>query len=199
MVLGDSFLEPVETRDSRKFWAEVVAAETVADIAVLGPADSQQMSEHHEAFEAFAEAVKGVPLYVGTLRVGASIPVQILTPEGKWITGKVTRSDKPGELPGGSLSLDADAGIEGGCSGGPVVSRTGLLIGIVSNGSYYGGSYHGSVPVPWLALPRWAGNIFWEAARAVRDGDMGRQRRGPVDWRAFLDQKPKLPHGRQRK
>jgi S1-C subfamily serine protease len=176
MVLGDDYLEPVKTRDGRKFRAQVVVAEPVADVAVLGPAYSQERSEDCEAFEAFAEAVKGVPLYAGTLRGGASIPVQIFTPEKKWIIAKITRYGVPGGLPGGSLSLKADAKIEGGCSGGPVVSRTGLLIGIVSNGSYYGGSYHGSVPVPWLALPRWVGNIIREASQASRDACTGTRR-----------------------
>jgi S1-C subfamily serine protease len=162
MVLGGPYVEPVKTRGGGNFLAEVVVAEPVADIAVLGPADSQEIPEDCEAFEAFANVTEAVPLFTRTLHVGACLPVQVLAPKGRWITGRVIRYGLQGTPPCGKFCLKTDAKIEAGYSGGPVVNQTGQLVGIVSNGIY-----SGTVPVPWFALPRWLGTRIMAAHRAA--------------------------------
>jgi hypothetical protein len=88
MALGDYCLERVKTRDGRKFRASVYAAEPVSDIAVLGPADSQEFGDDWDAFDAFAEAVKPIDLFNRVLDLNESIPVQVLTPRAGGLPAK---------------------------------------------------------------------------------------------------------------
>ena len=160
MPLGDFFLEPVRTRDGRKFRAQVYAAEPVADIAALGAADSHSLWDDSLDFDEFVEAIQPVALYPEVPPLEKPLPAQVLTHKGKWIAGTVTRYGAPFGLPSGIVWFRADGQIVGGTSGGPVVDRFGRLLGIVSQGtSLTKGTPITTEPVrmplPWLALPRW--------------------------------------------
>jgi S1-C subfamily serine protease len=147
----------VAYRDGGNFQAELVAADPVADIAVLAQADSQQFEDDAVAFEKFANAVTSVPLWIGTPPEREFIPVLLLTHKGTWTTGVVTQNRSPGRPPGSSLCLDTDSPVLGGTSGGPVVDLDGRLIGVVSRSTRRaeGGTYPGMIPLACLALPRW--------------------------------------------
>jgi hypothetical protein len=62
MVLGDWYVERVETATGVTMLAQVYAVEPVADIAVLGGPDGQELFDDAEAFETFTEATRPVPL-----------------------------------------------------------------------------------------------------------------------------------------
>jgi S1-C subfamily serine protease len=154
MALGDCFfepiLEPIQTRDGRKFLASVSAVEPVADIAVLEPVDDQRFTEEHDRFEEFTEAVEGVPLFIGKLL--SPRKVYVLGKNG-WITGKITRVGQGG-VPS-KIFLYHDAPIKSGDSGGPIVDDHGRLVGVVSWSSGSGPDSPCAIPVAWRALPRW--------------------------------------------
>jgi S1-C subfamily serine protease len=152
---GDYFVEKVETRCGRKLLAEVRAVEPVSDIAVLDSLDPQEASDEAGAFEAFVEAVAGISLCTRIPKSGKAVPVQVLTHKGEWITGRVINYRMPGASPIGTLYLEADTQIEGGTSGGPVITKAGELIGLISWSSAGQSKCGEGVPVPWLALPRW--------------------------------------------
>jgi hypothetical protein len=181
MTLGDYFLEPVETADGREFQARVVAAESVTDIAVLGPVDNQELPDDSQAFEEFAETVEGIPLFTRSLEVEESIPVQVLNHKGEWITGSVIRYEGPRELPVGRLCCRAYVFVEGGSSGGPIIDASGRLVGIVSWSATDAvlDTYDGLIPTPWLALPRWVVDSI-TAAISGTDASSG----VTTDWEA---------------
>jgi hypothetical protein len=145
----------------------VCAAEPVADIAALQPVDRLELPKDCEAYEAFAEATEGVPLFTRTLRVESAMPVQVLWHQGKWISGRLTRHGLRRDPPKGTLCLEADDKMEGGISGGPVIEQNGLLVGLVSKVGMrrIDKGYCGSIPVPWLALPKWIGSIISRPGR----------------------------------
>jgi S1-C subfamily serine protease len=159
MALGDYFIETIRTRDGRTVKGSVDAAEPVADIAVIGAPDNQSLPEEWSEFLDFAENTEGVPLFCRALRLQHSLVVQVLTHKGKWVAGTATRYCY--DLPTGTLSLRTDQPIKGGTSGGPVVTESGELVGIVS----HSGGYDCTVSAPWLALPRWVLNKIAAAER----------------------------------
>lgn len=155
MTLGDYCLETVRTASGETFRMTTLAVEPVADVAVLGAADEQELSDDAEAFEAFCESTRPVDvrrksLKSSTLKNG-TVRVHVFTHRDSWITGRATRYGLG--PPGPQICLRTDASIEGGTSGGPVVDDDGTLVGLVSHNS--GVNHDGMMPVPHLALPRW--------------------------------------------
>src|SRR6516162_2703147 len=130
-----------------KVWAECLFADPLADIAVLGSPDGQELYDEAEAYEQFVDAVTPItiadapkqgtewvkPAYSGAkLRAfkaatpgkGAAL---VLSLNNKWHDCTVTRH-------GCGLSVDQDALIKGGMSGSPILATTGHAIGLVSTG-----------------------------------------------------------------
>jgi hypothetical protein len=66
---AEPFHETVKTHDGGTYKLEVYAVEPVADIAVLGPIDSDEYFEDEEAFEEFTAAVEGIPLFARPVEV----------------------------------------------------------------------------------------------------------------------------------
>jgi S1-C subfamily serine protease len=158
MALGDDFVETVKLPAGRTFLAAVVSAEPVTDMAVLGAADTPSLTQDSDAFEFFAKQIRGVPLFPFPLSVGEFLPVQLLTHKGTWTTGVATRYGFPEDPPGGTLTIHTSAPLRDGTSGGPVVDFAGRLVGVVSWASETvdeDGTYCGSIPLAWQALPRW--------------------------------------------
>jgi S1-C subfamily serine protease len=139
----DYFVEEIVAADGRSLRVQPLAVEPVSDLAVLGALDEEHFPEQADAFEDFCGTTEPVRLvtnevdcfvrfaaYVFTHNKGI-IPVQA----GQWRRGAA------------SLSIDADEKIDGGTSGGPVVTSAGRLLGIISKSA--------SASRVHLAAPLW--------------------------------------------
>src|SRR5262245_34683166 len=51
MVLGDYFVEPIETKSGETLRVSPIAVEPISDIAVLGALDSQEFGKDVDAFD----------------------------------------------------------------------------------------------------------------------------------------------------
>lgn len=155
MALGDRFIETITTKDGTHLRVEVLMAEPVADIAVLGPLDGQEAPEDCEAFEQWCENTQCVPFTTKTpRRHGSTLPVHVLSHRGEWIKGRVVRY---GIHISGAMTIETDEQIEGGTSAGPVIDSDGRLVGVISTcgDTLHGGNCVGTIPVVRLALPAW--------------------------------------------
>jgi len=155
MALGDYFIETIRTIDGKQLRLQVLFADLVSDMAVLGAPDCQEFYRDCEAFEKWSEVTKCVPLMTRTLRYNSALPVEILSHEGDWINGNVHRY---GMEMLGTMCLEANQQIRGGTSGGPVVDLDGRLLGVVSNfheGLDDNGKCIGMLPIAHLTLPAW--------------------------------------------
>jgi hypothetical protein len=65
MVLGDDYLEKVQTADGEELLLSVLAIEPVADVAVLGAPDNQRLLEQAIAFDEFTARTKPAALFRG--------------------------------------------------------------------------------------------------------------------------------------
>ena len=131
MVLGDYFIEEVETRCGQRLKVTPLAVEPVADIAVLGCLDPQSCPKEADAYEHYCSATAPVPLARGCVTCRHGFPVRILNADGRWVRGKAELFDE--KLPG--IFIEADREIEGGASGGPILNLDGELVAIASNSS----------------------------------------------------------------
>jgi S1-C subfamily serine protease len=155
MALGDFFVEAIESGD-RKVVAQVYAAEPVADIAVLGALDDQSAPDEAEAFEAWYASVPSVSLCTTDFPLREPFPAWIRAHTGRWIEARAEQL----VVQAASLFLRTREGIEGGTSGGPVVTEDGLLLGVISSGTTEIGlsRLHLAVPGHWLRTmldPEW--------------------------------------------
>ena len=91
-------------------WAECLFADLIADIAVLGEPDSQELSEQWNAFEALVMAV--TPLRITDAPKEAQ--ARLLSLAGEWFDCKVQHVGGP------LLITDANKGTVGGMSGSPI-------------------------------------------------------------------------------
>jgi hypothetical protein len=122
-------------------WAECLFVDPIADIAVLGSPDNQELVEQAEAYEEFTE--QATALSIGK---SASGKASLLTLEGEWSSCTVER------MRYGHLFIEnAIGGIRHGMSGSPIIDERGRAIGVVVAGGDVGG------PSPSLVdnLPRW--------------------------------------------
>jgi len=144
----EDILNPIETNDGSRFLVQTYAVEVVADIAVLGCPDDQEVSEAAEAFEIFCENTSPLQICCREFELSQPSPIFIYDHKEKWIAGtaKQYRENAP------FLHIIPDQKIEGGTSGSPVVNGIGELLGVVSS-SGETVSLDGSIWRPHLALP----------------------------------------------
>jgi hypothetical protein len=107
-------------------WAECLFADPVADIAVLGCPDNQELFEQAENYEAMVESV--APLKI------ADCPPEkgrawLLSLDGEWVECAVKVIND-----GSILIWDEAQLIAGGMSGSPIISESGAAIGAVCLG-----------------------------------------------------------------
>jgi len=157
ITLGDQPLIEVETADGLNFMLTPWVIESVSDIALLGPPDNQSYGEDVEKLEDFCFKTKAVPIFRGVL-IGASVPIMIRSHKQRWINGTVEQHG----LSSHRVGIRADEQVEGGTSGGPIVTKEGHLVGIVSQSSETGGPCIGVTPRPHLALPSWAAKLIYK-------------------------------------
>jgi hypothetical protein len=130
-------------------WAEVLFADSVADIAVLGSPDNQELADEAESYDNFAEERAALPLG-WTLQLdppwSASLEAsQVLSLKGEWLDCRVST---------GPRLILYEVKTEGGMSGSPILVA-GAAVGVVVTGSEGDGDEWGAGPQPRLseALP----------------------------------------------
>lgn len=109
-------------------WAECLFVDPVADIAVLGQPDCQELSEQAAAYGELVEAA--APITIADMPQGGH--AWLLSLDGRWSRCAVCDSSQ--FHAGGASPLwlqDAAEPIKGGMSGSPVVSPEGAAIGIM--------------------------------------------------------------------
>jgi hypothetical protein len=152
IVLGDHFIEEIETRQGRKLKVGPIAVEPVCDIAALGALDEQTFFNEYNSFGEFCEITKPVQLSLDEFDLGREYPVNIYTHKDTWVVGSASRM--PGNAP--TIWVETEEKIERGTSGSPIVNNSGELVGIVSNvpdGNLQ--KYDWRAPFPQVALPVW--------------------------------------------
>ena len=112
-------------------WAECLFVDVIADLAVLGPPDGQELYDEHEAYLAFTGARRVLrlgDLPQSALGLGpiATHPIRVLRLDGEWARGQ-------GSHFGGSISLH-ETSIASGMSGSPILDRDDWAVGVVSTG-----------------------------------------------------------------
>jgi hypothetical protein len=129
-------------------WAECLFVDPISDIAVLGPPDSQELSDQWQQYDNFVELLEPISVADAPDETSA----WLLSLDKRWCQCMVRHV-------GGPLWFsDAADGIHGGMSGSPVLLSDGSAIGVVSAG---GGTDHRLFteggPNPRLAtnLPGW--------------------------------------------
>jgi hypothetical protein len=137
-------------------WAECLFADPIADIAILGSPDSQELWDQAAAFDALIEDKPA-------LRI-ADAPTSargwLLSLAGQWNPCRITRleDDHPVALGGALWIKDAAEGIHGGMSGSPIVTDDGAAVGLVSVSGGTGDAAHtegGPNPRLFDCLPGW--------------------------------------------
>ena len=128
-------------RGEPRVWAACLFADPIADIAVLGQPDNQELSDKADAYDRLTEkmatfAVGDAPalgsevLTFGDRRAknptaGKGL-ARVLSLGGRWIEGEITR------YPDGPLGFEPEKLFQGGMSGSPIIDDTGAAIGVVS-------------------------------------------------------------------
>ena len=127
-------------------WAECLFVDPVADIAVLGQPDNQELSDEADAYD---ELVEGLwPMMIAAAPENGT--ARVLSLKGRWRRCTIRHI-------GGPLWL-SDTRIEGGMSGSPIIDDGGNAIGLVCLSSGGVKRVHtGGGPNPRLAecLPAW--------------------------------------------
>jgi hypothetical protein len=149
---------------------ECLFADPIADIAVLGSPDNQELSERADAYDAFTDAA--TPLAIseppskpdtkeladlveagikdGERWASRECRALLLSLSNKWFTCRIRHA------PDGMLMiLDAAEGIAGGMSGSPILAEDGTAIGVICLGS----GNNGDLPTEGGPNPRLIGNL----------------------------------------
>jgi hypothetical protein len=149
MVLGDYFIEEIETAQGERLKASPVAVEPVQDIAVLGSLDGQEFYKEAERFETFCENTRPLTVCQGDVEIFQKFPVYVYNLDRTWVPGRAQKCNEAAT----SLFLEPIREIRSGASGGPIVNELGEVVGLVSVNAY--GSGVGHCPMPHLTLPVW--------------------------------------------
>jgi len=134
-------------RSKKDISAECLFVDPVADIAVLGCPDEQELGDEADAYH---ELTDGTPVVrIGDARSG---PGWVLSLEGQWVPSQVELFSGIG---GASLTIDPT---KPGMSGSPILNDAGRAIGIVAVGSAKAsasGGREGPQPILMRNLPGW--------------------------------------------
>jgi hypothetical protein len=143
----------------RNIWAECVFIDPIADIAVFGASDVQDLHEQAAAYDALTERVA---FKIGKLRFphsrlprAVSSEASMLSIDNEWFKCRITSW-------GRMLAFDqAERPVVGGMSGSPIVLPDGGVVGVVSCSAEYStepsasGKHGGPNPMLSANLPGW--------------------------------------------
>ncbi len=139
-----------------KVWAECLFADPVADVAVLGAPDGQELWDECKAFESFMEPTS--PLRIGEPFAKGEPPhkcrAQILTLDERWVGCVASHFSHAPSL----WIEDAAEPIVGGMSGSPILDTKGKALGVlVCSAGPPDEPHMAGGPFPKLteSLPRW--------------------------------------------
>lgn len=159
-VLGTLGQEP-------KIWAECLFVELVADIAVLGPAEHEDLSKEHVRYCEMLDDL--IAFSIGEAPGTGS--ARMFSLQKTWFSSKVER------VHDGLWISDATESIKGGMSGSPICLDEGRAIGVVCTASSGAGvNYTEGGPNPVLTsnLPGW---LLRETIRGATLGELRRRSR----------------------
>ncbi len=138
--------------DRQEIWAECLFADPIADIAVLGAPDGQELFDEHGAFETFLECGRYPP---------PSLPMQPPHEEKAWLLG-LGGEWEPCRIQTnrfGALGItEALKGIVAGMSGSPIMNTSSEAVGVVSMSGGPDDNPHikgGPQASLWYNLPIW--------------------------------------------
>jgi hypothetical protein len=166
MVLRiEEFRQTILTATGEQIILAPLAIEPVNDIAALGPISY----EAEEKFDEFCDATEFISIWscdadnppTDEFKPFKEFPVYIYNKDGSWVTGSA-KQQRRGDR---SVWVETDKQIEGGASGGPIVTSSGELVGIVSvfNEADSGQKCNGASPRPLLTLPVWIAQTIMDA------------------------------------
>ena len=113
-------------------WAECLLADPIADIAVLGSPDNQELFKEANAYEALVESVKPLKIAASPLEGWA----WLLSLNGEWFQCAVEYQK---HVDGPLWVTNPAQEIVGGMSGSPILSDDGKAIGAICLGSLVAG------------------------------------------------------------
>lgn len=167
MALGDDarYLQKIET-GGRRMSVYPIAIEPLSDIAICGEVDGQWLPDECQAFADFCEVARPLRLDTREFPVDKQITAYVLTHTGQWVDCRVRQIAPQAN----TLFLETRGQIEGGTSGGPIVSENGSLLGVISHigGSASDPLTYGWFPRPHLSAPVWVARDLKRPASATK-------------------------------
>jgi hypothetical protein len=129
--------------EERTVSAELMFADPISDLAILGTPDDQERPEEATAYDQF---LKGRGFTVADVEANTQVRAKILSLGGEWVSCRVSHR-------GGPLWVEGD--VEGGMSGSPIVNEAGKAIGVLCSGNN-GGPRPLAINCRLMhSLPRW--------------------------------------------
>jgi hypothetical protein len=120
-------------------WAECYFVDPIADLAILGQPDSQELSDEWEAHRTLLDELPA--LVIAPAMPG---PAWRLSLAGEWVAGTVTGVRR-------GISADWSADVESGMSGSPII-QDGCAVGLVSIGNHFDPPLTRGLPA-WVFVP----------------------------------------------
>jgi Trypsin-like peptidase domain len=153
----------------RTVWAECLFADPVADIAVLGAPDNQELFEEAEAFEDLVSSRRS--LRIGNAQDGEG---WMLSLDNRWVPTRIAVC--------GTWNASLEIGpTQGGQSGSPILGCSGQAVGIIVVGSETLSINTGQTtnersagnPILACALPGWLLRLARSGPRKQPQGGLG--------------------------
>ena len=111
--------------DEPTVWAELLFADPISDLAIIGPPDGQTLFYEAEAYD---RLVSAAPEFgIGDVEPDKPVCGKVLSLGGQWLSCMVSHH-------GGDLLLKEPV-IEVGMSGSPIIDDNGRAIGVVCSGA----------------------------------------------------------------
>lgn len=133
MPLNNQNLSIIQTKNHGTFKANVLYAELINDLAILGPADDQECYDDYSKYLDYCSKVKPMQVYPGKFEeLFKKYEAYIFNFEGELLKIKHKKTMPEAQL----HFFESENTLKFGYSGSPIVNKHGHVIGIVSNTSF---------------------------------------------------------------